>query len=162
MTALAVSPKHDEGFVQTEEKKRDTDQHSHIEGNASMIEIKTFADVLDQLEVKKEVILQSHLKRNVHLIKFAIGNIELRLKKSAPKNLAGELSDLLKTWTGKRWVISLSQEEGLPTVLDQEVKEKEDTRQEILTDTLVAKIIKTFPDSGIEIFENNDNDREVD
>ena len=72
------------------------------------------------------------------------------------------IRDRLKTWTRKRWVISLSQEEGLPTVLDQEVKEKEDARQEILTDTLVAKIIRIFPDSEVEIFENNDNDREVD
>ena len=39
---------------------------------------------------------------------------------------------------------------------------REDARQEILTDTLVAKIIKTFPGSEVAIFENNDNDREID
>ena len=143
MTALAFLPKKD--------MKTDPIPHADIED--SLIEITTFKDLLHQLALKKEIILQSHLKRNVHLVKFSTGNIELRLKENAPKNLPGELGDLLKIWTGKRWVISLSQEDGIPTFLDQEIEEKEHTRKEILADTFVTNIMKTFPDSDVEILE---------
>jgi len=162
MTALAVSPKQAEDFFQMEDKRKKADRHGDIESNAFIVEIKTFEDLLHQLEAKKELILQNHLKRSVHLVKFSVGNIELRLRENAPKNLAGELSDLLKTWTGRRWIISLSQEVGLPTFLDQEIEEKEYTRKEILADTFVTKIIKTFPDSDIKVFEKNNINEESD
>lgn len=80
----------------------------------------TFTDAVELFKEKREAILHMHLMQHVHLVQYKVGRIEWRVLKDAPKDLAGKVGTLLTEWTGERWMISVSQEEGAPTLKRQE------------------------------------------
>ena len=60
--------------------------------------------------------IATHLKRNVHLVRFESGMIEFNPERVAPKDLAGQVGKLLSQWTGARWVVSVVNAAGAPTL----------------------------------------------
>ena len=65
--------------------------------------------------------LASQLRRDLHLVHFEPGRIEFRPGARAPAGLAQDLSRFLAEATGERWMVSVSQEEGAPSL--QEARE---------------------------------------
>ena len=61
---------------------------------------------------KKELHLKYDLEKNVNLIKFSEGKIDISLSEKLDKNFVRNLSEKLLEWTGKRWVITLTKKEG--------------------------------------------------
>ena len=75
---------------------------------------------------KKEIELKYDLERNVKLIKFSEGKIDIEFNENLGKNFVRNLSERLLGWTGRRWVISLTKEKGQKTFLEQKnIKKKE-------------------------------------
>ena len=74
----------------------------------------------------KEIELKYDLERNVKLIKFSEGKIDIEFNENLGKNFVRNLSERLLGWTGRRWVISLTKEKGQKTFLEQKnIKKKE-------------------------------------
>ena len=65
-------------------------------------------DLIKLSSKKKEIELKYDLERNVNLIKFSEGNIDISLNENLGKNFVRNLSKKLQEWTGKRWVITLT------------------------------------------------------
>src|SRR6185437_8954891 len=103
----------------------------------------SFAEVVALFETKREVIVATHLKRNVHLVRFEAGLIEFNPERIAPKDLAGQVTKLLTEWTGSRWVVSVVGTAGDPTLHEQELAEAK-------ADPLVQSILAAFPGATIE------------
>jgi len=103
----------------------------------------TFAEVADLFMAKREPTLATLLKRNAHLVRFESGMIEFNLDKNAPKDLAGQVGKLLTQWTGQRWVVSVVNAPGQPTLHEQEM-------QHAKADPLVRSILEAFPGATIE------------
>ena len=61
---------------------------------------------------KKEVELKYDLERNVNLIKFSEGKIDISFNENLKKNFVRNLSEKLLDWTGIRWLITLTKEKG--------------------------------------------------
>jgi len=66
--------------------------------------------------------LATHLQRNVHLVRFETGLIEFNPDRGAPKDLAGLVGKLLTEWTGQRWVASVVNTAGAPTLHEQDLE----------------------------------------
>ena len=64
---------------------------------------------------KREIELKYDLERNVNLIKFSEGKIDISLNENLGKNFVRNLSEKLLDWTGKRWVITLTKAIGEKT-----------------------------------------------
>jgi DNA polymerase-3 subunit gamma/tau len=95
-------------------------------------------------------LLHAHLVHSVHLVRFAPGRIELRPRPDAPRDLAGQLVNLLQERTGTRWTVSLSNAEGEPT-LAQQGRAAEAERLEIArSHPLVQAVLAAFPGASIE------------
>jgi DNA polymerase-3 subunit gamma/tau len=47
-------------------------------------------------------------------VRFEPGRLEIRPLDGAPRGLAGELADKLTKWTGRRWIVVVSSENGEP------------------------------------------------
>ena len=77
--------------------------------NQSKIEIKSFQDLIDQSNKEKEIELKYDLERNVKLVNFNKGKINISFNDKLNKNFIKNLSEKLLQWTGDRWIISLSQ-----------------------------------------------------
>jgi len=110
----------------------------------------SFLEVVALFERKREALLRSHLFANVHLVRFEPGRIELRPTEGAPRDLANRLGKLLGDWTGERWVVSISQNEGEPTLREQAAARDETLRHEAAAHPLVRAVLDAFPGARIE------------
>ena len=109
-----------------------------------------FKSVVSMFEEKKEAVLHSVLLNQVHLVRFEAGHIAIRTEEEAPPDLAPRLSGLLTEWTGKQWLVSLSDEEGELTLREQNLRIKEAALDKARKHPLVQAVIETFPGAKVE------------
>jgi DNA polymerase-3 subunit gamma/tau len=105
----------------------------------------SFAEVVALAEARREPLLANQLAGEVHLVHFEPGRIELRPEAGAPRDLAGRLGRLLQEWTGERWVVSVSDVEGAPTLRSQRQEHEASRRAALEQDPLVQAVLETFP-----------------
>jgi len=104
--------------------------------------ISSFEDLIKLSSEKREVHLKYDLEKNVNLIKFSQGKIDISLNESLDKNFVRSLSEKLFEWTGNRWVITLTKERGQMTYLEQQnIKKKQ-----ILNEEKKSKVYQEFKD----------------
>ena len=90
------------------------------------INVSSFEELIHLTSRKKEIQLKYDLEKNVNLIKFSEGKIDISFNQNLDKNFVRDLSSKLVEWTGNRWVITLSKEKGSQTFFEkQNVKNKE-------------------------------------
>jgi len=110
----------------------------------------TFAAVAELFNVKREAVLATHLARHVNLVRFEAGLIEFNPGRNAPKDLSGQVGQLLTAWTGQRWVVSVVNTPGLPTLHEQEIAHAS-------ADPLVKSILEAFPGATIDAIRRADD-----
>ena len=74
----------------------------------SKIEITSFQDLIKLSNQEKEIELKYDLERNVKLVSFNKGKIDISFNEKLNKNFIKNLTEKLLQWTGERWIISLS------------------------------------------------------
>ena len=75
---------------------------------------------------KKEMKLKYELEKNVNLVKFEKGRIEISFNDNLDKDFVKNLSTKLSEWTNQRWIISFSKNQGEMSIKDKEKnKQKE-------------------------------------
>ena len=116
---------------------------------AQLPQPQTFKEVVDLFRDRREMILYSQLQNNVHLVAFENQLMELRLEQEAPRDLVNNVSSFLNEWTGQRWVITVSSEEGEATLGDQARAEDQRLRDEAETDEVVQAVKSAFPGAKV-------------
>jgi DNA polymerase-3 subunit gamma/tau len=109
----------------------------------------SFEEVLALFEEKREVVMRSQLAAYLHLVHFEPGRIEFRPAEGAPRDLANRLAHLLSEWTGRRWVVAVSREEGAPTRREEETHREGELKSEAAAHPLVRAVLETFPGARI-------------
>jgi DNA polymerase III subunit gamma/tau len=110
----------------------------------------SFFDVVELFAKHHEAMLRAHLVAHVHLVHFEPGRIEFRPGVGAPRDLPNRLGQLLSQWTGTRWIVSISGEEGAPTLAEQAEAREASLRNEAAQHPLVRKVLEIFPGARIE------------
>ncbi|WP_115938752.1 DNA polymerase III subunit gamma/tau [Aestuariispira insulae] len=110
---------------------------------------KSFRQVVELFRENREGILVTHLEGHVHLVRFEPGRIEIRPTADAPKDFHGKVAQLLSKWTGMRWMVSLSNEPGEPTIATQNADAQKQAQDEAESDPLVRAVKKAFPSARI-------------
>ena len=78
------------------------------ERTESKFEIANFQDLINLAHRDKEIELKYDLERNVKLVNFNKGKLNISFNEKLNKNFIKNLSEKLLNWTGERWIISLS------------------------------------------------------
>jgi DNA polymerase-3 subunit gamma/tau len=94
--------------------------------------------------------LHANLLHYVHPVRIAPGRVEIRPEPSAPRDLAAQLTTLLADRTGTRWTVTISNEEGEPTLAAQGRSAESDRLEAARTHPLVQAILAAFPGTTIE------------
>jgi DNA polymerase-3 subunit gamma/tau len=94
--------------------------------------------------------LHAHLVHSTHLVRFAPGRLELRVRPEVPRDFAAQLGTLLQEATGSRWAIALSNAEGEPTLADQGRAADASRRDLARSHPLVQAVLSAFPGATIE------------
>ena len=135
-------------------------QKKILEENKSInnLEIKSFNDLVNICNSKKEVELKYELETNVNLINFKNGYIEISFNENLKKDFVKILSSKLYEWTNTRWIISLSQNKGQETIKKTTEGEKENNLKDFEQTDIFNNIKKSFPDAElIDVKDNKDD-----
>ena len=102
--------------------------------------ISSLADLISLSSKKKEIELKYDLEKNVNLIKFSQGKIDISFNENLGKNFVRNLSEKLLEWTGKRWVITLTKGKGEPSFYEREINKK----KQLLDNEKKSEVYKKF------------------
>jgi DNA polymerase-3 subunit gamma/tau len=112
-------------------------------------EIRALDDVVRLAKARGERILATTLESNVHLVSLEPGRIAFRPNASAPKNLARDLSQRLQEWTGRRWMVSVAEEGGAPTIAESRTAEERARKDAAAQEPFVRAVLDAFPGAEI-------------
>jgi DNA polymerase-3 subunit gamma/tau len=123
-----------------------------LDGDASLPTLQSFTEVVALVGARREAKLKYDLEERVSLVKFdPAGSIDLHLLPGAPRELPNELREKLNLWTGRRWVVALSNAPG-ERPLGEVQREREAAEQrEIESHPAVAAVLQQFPDAKVRV-----------
>ena len=124
--------------------------HTEIEKKiTNEISINSFNELLDICYSKKEIKLKYELEKNVNLVKFENGRIEISFNDNLDKNFVKDLSTKLLEWTNLRWIISFSKNKGEMSIKDREISRKIDKIENSKKSDLYKTMLDYFPDAEL-------------
>jgi len=113
------------------------------------VQLARFEDVVTLVQVNRDIQLKIALERDVRLVRFEQGSIEFSLAPGASAQLAQTLMRRLQEWTGIRWMVVISREEGAPTLKEQADAKAEQQLTGVRALPLVRKVMEQFPGAEI-------------
>ncbi len=119
-----------------------------VQLQASVV-LRTFHDLVALAAEKRDISLQTALKKDVRPVRLDDGVFEFALMPSGSRMLAQELSRKLQDWTGRRWMVAVSSQDGAPTLEEQEKAQESTLRKQVESHPLVQAVLNTFPDAKI-------------
>ncbi|MBM6578684.1 DNA polymerase III subunit gamma/tau [Microvirga sp. BT689] len=111
--------------------------------------LRRFEDVVALAGEKREIVLKAQLERDVRLVRFEEGRIELSLTETGSRTIANDLTRALQQWTGERWMVALSSEEGQQTLHEKAVAAERERREGAANHPLVQAVLSKFPGAQI-------------
>ena len=134
--------------LQTKPELGSTDPKKLIE-EKNLEHISSFEDLIKLSSIKKEVELKHDLEKNVNLIKFSEGKIDIGFNENLGKNFVRSLSEKLLTWTGKRWLITLTKASGQKTFSERQSIMAEQLLEKEKKGEVYKKFKNIFPDGEL-------------
>ena len=113
------------------------------------IEINSFQDLIKKANTEKEIELKYDLERNVKLVSFSKGKIDISFNEKLNKNFIKNLTEKLLLWTNERWIISLSKNSNAKSIYEKNLENK-NKEIEVFNQSKVAQDFKSaFPDAEL-------------
>ena len=119
------------------------------DNQSAKIEITSFQDLIDQANKEKEIELKYDLERNVKLVSFNKGTIDISFNEKLNKNFIKNLTEKLLLWTGERWIISLSKNADAKSIYEKNLEDKSNKVEEFKKSKIAQDIQKAFPDAKL-------------
>jgi DNA polymerase III subunit gamma/tau len=116
---------------------------------APTLTIGSFEQLIALAQDKRDIGVKMALERDVRLVRCEDGQLEIALESSAPRTFVHDLQRKLTAWTGKRWIVVVSQEQGAATVRAQSEARQAEIERGVQTDPLVQAVLNRFPGAKI-------------
>ena len=116
---------------------------------APTLTISSFVELVALAAEKRDIAMKVALERDVRLVRCEDGQLEIALEASAPRTLVHDLQRKLTAWTGKRWIVVVSKEQGAPTMRAQQDARQAEIERGVQSDPLVQAVLNRFPGAKI-------------
>ena len=113
------------------------------------IEITSFQDLIKIANIENEIELKYDLERNVKLVSFNRGKINISFNEKLNKNFIKNLTEKLLLWTGERWIISLSKDASAKSIYEKNLEDKSNMIEEFKKSRVSKDFQKEFPDAKL-------------
>ncbi|MCL2469386.1 MAG: DNA polymerase III subunit gamma/tau [Alphaproteobacteria bacterium] len=112
-------------------------------------EPQSFRELASLFAQKREGNLYAQICTYVHPVRLHAGKLEIRLEKGAPAQLAVAMASCLSKWTGQRWVVTLVDEEGAPTLGQEDKINAEKRHAHAQEHPLMRQVVEVFPEATL-------------
>nr|WP_175492467.1 DNA polymerase III subunit gamma/tau [Methylocapsa palsarum] len=117
--------------------------------SAPALRLASFEDVVALAGQKRDIQMKLALERDVRLVRFETGAIEFSQAPGASPQLAQTLMRKLQEWTGQRWMVAVSREQGAPSLKERETTSAAEAMAGVRADPLVRRVFEHFPGAEI-------------
>ena len=132
-----------------EQEKKQTEQPILKTQHKTILQIKTFNDLIQICNIKKEIKLKYELETNVNLVSFENKRIEISFNNYLDKEFIKNLSSKLYEWTNDRWIISLSKKIGELSKKEKDIISKKKLLENAKRGEVYKKVLEIFPDAEL-------------
>ncbi|MFG1391732.1 DNA polymerase III subunit gamma/tau [Xanthobacter agilis] len=123
--------------------------------------LSSLADVVALASEKRDLMLKLAVETQVRPVKFEEGHIELALAPGGNALVVQDIARKLTEWTGRRWLVSLSQDEGGSTLAEEKQARRAEREEGIRAHPLVAAVLARFPGAEVVDVRTRDDDAGV-
>ena len=134
----------------------------NLNENKVTSKINSLDDLINIAEREKEIELKFDLERNVRLVKFSNGKIDIAFNEKLSKDFIKKLTSKLLEWTGHRWIITLSKDIGDQTIYEKKDKVKKKLFEDAKKTEVYQRIKELFPDAELSNVEKINKSKEED
>ncbi|MCZ3380363.1 DNA polymerase III subunit gamma/tau [Rhizobium sp. AG207R] len=120
-----------------------------VEAPKPLVPVNSMADIAELASQKRDPKMKALVRTFVRPVRLEAGRLDVSLAPGAPGTLLNELAVKLKEWTGIHWIVSLSREEGQPTLVEAEANAQKQRVADARQDPDVAAILAQFPGAKI-------------
>jgi DNA polymerase-3 subunit gamma/tau len=111
--------------------------------------INDFAALVALAAERRDLVVKTALERDVRLVRCEDGRLEIALEANAPRTLVNDLARKFSQWTGRRWMVVVSAEQGQPTLHERRTERDAQIRQGVAANPLVTAVLERFPGAEI-------------
>ena len=108
-----------------------------------------FKNLIELANKYKEIELKYDLERNVKLVSFNKGKIDISFNEKLNKDFIKNLTEKLLEWTGERWIISLRKNSEAKSVYEKNIEAKNNFIDEFKKSKIAKEIEAAFPDAKL-------------
>ncbi|GES52982.1 DNA polymerase III subunit gamma/tau [Rhizobium sp. NBRC 114257] len=120
-----------------------------VEAPKPLVPVNSMADIAELASQKRDPKMKALVRTFVRPVRLEAGRLDVSLAPGAPGTLLNELAVKLKEWTGIHWIVSLSREEGQPTLVEAEANAQKQRVADARQDPDVAAILAQFPGAKV-------------
>lgn len=118
---------------------------------ATVLKISTYPELIALAGQKRDLMVRGALESDVRLIRIEDGRLELAMERTAARSLINDLSRKLELWTGRRWAVIVSNEQGQATIREQQREQKNERQRVAEADPRVQAVFAKFPGAKMEV-----------
>ncbi len=108
-----------------------------------------FEDLVALADEKRDLVLKRTLETDIRLVRFEDGVIEFAPAAGASVNLAADLGKKLQEWTGRRWLVAVSSQQGQETLREVSDRETAQVLADVTANRVVRAVLDAFPGARV-------------
>ena len=128
-----------------------------IKNKNTGLKIESLKDLAELCEQNRELKIKYDIENNLRLVSIKDQKIEISFNSTLDKSFVKELSNKLLEWTGKRWIIAFSKENGSQTLKEQSQNLKINLFKKESETGFSKEIKNIFPDAELLKVEEDEN-----
>jgi DNA polymerase-3 subunit gamma/tau len=116
---------------------------------APQLRVTSFTQLVALAGQKRDIMTKSALEGDMRLVRFEEGRLEVALEPNASKTMISELAKKFELWTGRRWTVIVSNEQGQPTLRSVNQAAKQEHARTAEADPRVQEVLSRFPGAKV-------------
>jgi len=113
------------------------------------LRLSSYPEIVALASEKRDIALKAALEADLRLVRMEDGRLEIALERSAARSVVNDLQRKLEQWTGRRWAVVVSNEEGQPTLRAQAQERKDKLTENVQADPRVQAVMTLFPGTQV-------------